>query len=322
MERCANSKDSARIKKMFLAGPPPFVTAQSWIVADGRNGKLIFGRGETERREIASLTKIMTAYTALQLTKKFQLIPNQTIVTISDNASFVEGTSAMLEEGDQLTLKDLMHGMMLPSGNDAALAIAEFFGSIIKNSLFPKMVPEVDDEEEDKKVSPVKLFVKEMNSIAMQLGLKDTIFANPHGLINSFSKSSASDIAKLSCVAMKNNDFKSIVNCRRYLCKAKNSCGQDKKFRWRNTNKLLGKGYSGIKTGITNSAGPCLVTSIEKDNLSLIIVVLNSKTMDQRWHEIQKLTKWAIAQIGKFEQMSINEAKKNKKKLMQMLPHI
>lgn len=96
-----------------------------------KSNKFLFGKLELDRREIASLTKIMTFYTVLHLLKKFNLDEASTMVKISANAANTIGTSAELKEGDTLSVYDLMHGLMLPSGNDAAIALAEYFGELL-----------------------------------------------------------------------------------------------------------------------------------------------------------------------------------------------
>ncbi len=322
MEKTAPSKDWIAIQRMLLSGSSPYVTAKSWAVADGSTGELLFGRWESERREIASLTKIMTLYTSLNLIRQYNIDPMKATVEVSSKAGSVIGTRAFVEEGDRLLFHDMMYALMLPSGNDAAVALAEFCGKTIKENTLPPIDPGKKGEP-TKSPTPIRLFVKEMNRIAQELGLADTSFANPHGLINFNNKSSARDMAKLSSVAMRDPTFRTVVRCRRYACIAIDKDGKDKKFRWRNTNKLLAKGYNGVKTGITPSAGPCLATSIESDGISLIVVVLNTKTVDQRWVEVKKLTKWAMSRIKKIDELSRSgDPMLEKKKLLQMMAHV
>ena len=323
MEKTTQSKEWVPIQRMLLADPPPFVTAKSWVVADGHTGEVIFGRCEAEKREIASLTKIMTAYAALSLTQRYQVDLALAKVQIAAKASSLCGTTASLEEGDILSLHDLLYGMMLPSGNDAAQSIAEFCGQLIRNNL---RRPEPTDCEEVEEPPPLpsahKLFVREMNNLAEQLGLGETWYANPHGLMNFNNRSSARDIARLSSTAMRDPLFRTIIKCRRYTCKGLDYTGTEKVFKWKNTNKLLAKGYNGVKTGVTFAAGPCLATSIERDGLFLIVVILGSKTMDQRWVEVKKLTKWAIARINKIDEITKRELALDKTRVLQSLIHV
>ncbi len=322
MEKTAAAKDWIIIQRMLLSGAPPYVTAKSWVVADGHAGELLFGKDEGERREIASLTKIMTFFTSLTLAKRFHVDLYSAVATISERAALMTGTTATLEEGDQILLHDLFHGMMLPSGNDAALAVSEYFGELLKSTILPPITLDPAQQKEYlASISPRKLFVKEMNRIATELGLQETCFVNPHGLSNFYNKSSARDVAKLASLAMHDEYFRSVVKCKRHICKAHDASGKEKTFKWKNTNKLLWKGYNGVKTGITTTAGPCLATSIEKDGLSLIVVVLNCKTVDQRWIEVRKLTKWAMSRLKKLEALE-DTSGSDKKKVLQMIAHV
>lgn len=117
-----------QLTKLLLDIPVPFVSAQSWVVYDCNSEQVLFGRMERERREIASLTKIMTCYVVLELIKRFNIDEKKHYIEVSDNASSITGTSAELRKGDLLCVWDMLHGLMLPSGNDAAIALAEHFG--------------------------------------------------------------------------------------------------------------------------------------------------------------------------------------------------
>jgi D-alanyl-D-alanine carboxypeptidase len=315
------AKASQEIRRLVVESAPPYVSAKSWTVANGKTGELMFSKGENERREIASLTKIMTALTALDLADKYEIDLFVDCVTISCMAIRVIGTKARLQQGDKLTLWDLFHALMLPSGNDAAIAMADYFGQILAEEQEQAGAGAGADDKVDKpKPTPMKLFVQEMNNNAKKLHLSNTSFANPHGLRNYFNKSSAADIARLSAVAMKNRNFKAIVKRRKYKCVAETRYGEEKVFLWKNTNKLLSKGFNGLKTGITPSAGPCLATSIECPEFCLIIVILNSKSMEIRWAEIQKLTNWAVDRLKKIAKIIKNN--KFPIKFLKSLQHV
>ena len=131
--------------------PAPHCSAQSWSIYDQKTNTLLFGKGERDRREVASLTKIMTAYCVYKLMDKFNVDENH-LITISADASSVIGTSAELIEGDTLMIKQLLYGLMLPSGNDAAHAFAEFFGGLLKKE---------KDEIEEKRLKEEKEKQKE-----------------------------------------------------------------------------------------------------------------------------------------------------------------
>eukprot|EP00347_Sterkiella_histriomuscorum_P010552 403375850 len=125
------AQNEIQLTKILLDQPAPMVSAQAWAVYDVKQNKLLFGKLERDRREIASLTKIMTCYTVIQLLNKFKIKEESTFVEISENAANIIGTSAELQEGDVLSVLDLLYGLMLPSGNDASIALAEYFGALL-----------------------------------------------------------------------------------------------------------------------------------------------------------------------------------------------
>lgn len=115
-------------RQLLLENPAPFVTAQAWAIIDKSTGELLFGRNENESRQVASLTKIMTTYVVMDILQRYKLNEHETFVRILPCSSHLIGTSANLIEGDQLSVWELLHGMMLPSGNDAAQSLAIHFG--------------------------------------------------------------------------------------------------------------------------------------------------------------------------------------------------
>lgn len=119
------------VHKLLVDLAPPFVTAKSWAICDGRTGEILFGKCENDRREIASLTKIMTCFVVVQIVRKIKLDAQKTMLQVSKTAATVGGTSAKLRSGDVLSVWDLLHGLMLPSGNDAAMVLAEHFGQYL-----------------------------------------------------------------------------------------------------------------------------------------------------------------------------------------------
>ena len=128
MQNQEEKMSDIQLTKLLLDIPQPYISAQSWAVYDTKTESVLFGRLERERREIASLTKIMTTCVVLNLLKKFNLDERKEMVEISVNASETQGTTAELSPGDRLNVWDLLHGVMLPSGNDAAVALAEHIG--------------------------------------------------------------------------------------------------------------------------------------------------------------------------------------------------
>lgn len=271
----------------------PYVSAASWAIINGKTGKQLFGKKSTDRKEIASLTKIMTCYTAIKISRKFDLPIDEIYISVPRFAAGFEGTTAGLVEDDMLKIRDMFYAMMLPSGNDAALCIANYFGNVLYKYKIG-LQPYSNTSSKD----AIKLFIKEMNENAKLLRLTHTTYANPHGLANINNKSTAEDVGKLAAQAMQLDLFRSIVGTKSYKCIGYDRNCKKKTFCWENTQKLLWQGYTGVKTGITPNAGPCLCSYIEKNGHCLIIVLLNSKSMETRWDETINLTNWGLACIG------------------------
>ncbi len=218
--------------------------AKACIVLEADTGRILGGHNIEDRLPMASTTKIMTALLALEepeLDQWFQ---------VDEKAIQIEGSSMGLMEGDQVTLRTLVYGMLLPSGNDAANAAAV----------------RISGSSED--------FVMKMNRKAAELGLENTHFMNPSGLDAEGHYSTALDMAKLCAAALKNEDFREIC-C---LSKAQVSFGNPPYKRWlENYNKLLTMypNCIGVKTGFTEAAYRCLVSAAEKNGITLICVTLN-----------------------------------------------
>lgn len=146
-------------------------------------------------------------------------------------------------------------------------------------------------------------FLEEMNKNCAKLNLRSSFFDSPHGLMNPISRSTAFDVARLSSICLQDDRFSSVVRTKNYnVLKNKELNGNRRSYRWENTHKMIDTiGVTGIKTGITNSAGPCLATAITMDGEShLIIVLLNCKNTDCRWQETYKLAKWASKRMKKI----------------------
>lgn len=287
-----------KIKNLFIHSTLK-LTAKSWAVLNASTGEILASHGEHERREIASITKVMTAYTAFRIINNLNINVTESKVEASGEASSVNGTSAELDEGDVLSLWDMLHAMLLPSGNDAAYALAEYFGLVLL---------ELGLKSQYKMVDPVQVFIFEMNKNAKALGMTESNFASPHGLSNCFNKSSVVDLAKLGIAAIQDKAFMEIVSKPSYKCTGQDMTGNEKCFEWINTNKLLEKGFNGLKTGITPNAGPCLLSSYQNENVHLIMIVLACKGPDHRWNETLKMKDWAVKILLK--------AKKKKEKAL------
>jgi D-alanyl-D-alanine carboxypeptidase (penicillin-binding protein 5/6) len=260
---------------------PPVVTARAWAVADGATGKVLWGSAEAEPRPMASTTKIMTAWVVLRLAADDPKVLDA-VVTFSERADKTTGSSARLNAGERLTVRELLYGLLLPSGNDAAVALAEHFG------------PRFADGEAD----PVKRFVGEMNRRAKDLGLKEMSYADPNGLSRE-NVSSARDLAALAAVALKDRRFRDYVSTRRHGCDVTTPDGGKREVTWSNTNKLLDvEGYDGVKTGTTTPAGNCLVASGRRGEDHLLVVVLGSSATDGRYADARNLFRWAWRERG------------------------
>lgn len=276
---------------------PPKVTAKSWALLSSGAG-FLRGKKESKPREIASLTKIMTCYICLKFSESIGLSLSDEKIKVSKYAASMSGTSANLKAGDILSLIDLLHGLMLPSGNDAAVALAEHFGRLP----FRKSDDCREKSEEEgiplnqvKCNKPIGYFVREMNRMAREMRLGDTNYANPHGLSNKMNLSTAKDQGELSLIALKDKTFREIVNTQRHVATVLDKTNETKEYVWENTNVLLQKGYDGVKTGTTSTAGPCLVSSLTKQGKTIVCVVLCSSTTDARWSDVTQLTEFAFA---------------------------
>ena len=267
----------------------PSVSARCWAICSGDTGEMRWGINEKDRREVASLTKVMTCYLVIRLVKKLPGTSFQSVVKVSKVAASMIGTTAELHEGDELTIWDLLHGLMLPSGNDAAWSLAEYFGKRLHATL----------ESDSPSRNYTRYFVSEMNQLAKKLKLRSTNFDNPHGLPDPANRSNAKDLGKLGAVCMRNPRFREIVRAKVHSCVAYNIDNRTcRRLKWGNTNRLLDTGWLGIKTGHTSTAGPCLSSCFRiNPRCSIVIILLNSKSMEKRWSDALVLANWASEQL-------------------------
>jgi D-alanyl-D-alanine carboxypeptidase len=286
--------DSARMSPCRTAGsfssqnllPAPQVTANAWSILDIETGEFLWGKNCDVSSDIASLTKMMTCYLVNQCIKQ-QLISDQDLTIVPKDAALLGGTTAYLKPLDAIKVVDLMYGMMLPSGNDAAYALADYCGSVLMSRC----------AKDKGKYSNVNYFVKHMNIVSFKIGMKATKFLNPHGLSHLGNTSTAMGICKLAGKLMKNPLICKIVAQTKYSCEVINK-GVPRKLTWNNTNFLLGKpGVTGLKTGSTNTAGPCLCATFNLSNRHIAVTLFKSRTPDKRWAEAQRLANWAINQL-------------------------
>lgn len=226
----------------FVHGGELSLSSQSSILIDGDTGRIFYEKNSHEKMGMASTTKIMTALLALEngeLNDK---------VRIDSEAVGIEGSSIYLKEGEIISLKDLVYGLMLRSGNDAAVAIASHIGG--------------SSEE----------FIDLMNKKAKSIGALNTNFTNPNGLSDDNHYSTAYDMALITREAFKQEEFRNIVNSKSY----KSNRIENNYFY--NKNKTLSEydGGNGVKTGYTRKSGRCLVSSASRQGLNLISVSLNA----------------------------------------------
>ncbi|MDQ0219039.1 D-alanyl-D-alanine carboxypeptidase [Peribacillus cavernae] len=222
------------------------VSAHNAILMEEGSGRVIYQENAHQKSKIASITKIMTALLAVESGKLDKT------VTISGHAVGTEGSSLFLKNGEKMKLEDLTYGLMLRSGNDAAVAIAEYVGGSLDG------------------------FVWMMNRKAEEIGMKNTHFSNPHGLDNTKDHySTAYDMALLTRYAMNNDTYRKISGTK--VHRAPNTM-ENWDYVWRNKNRLLTQLYeycTGGKTGFTKLAKRTLVTTASKNDLDLIAVTLN-----------------------------------------------
>lgn len=238
----------------------PIINSRIGIIYDRKSGKVIWGKNENKRSAMASTTKIMTCIVVIENADL------NAEVKVSAKAAGTGGSRLGLKKDDKITIKDLLYGLMLRSGNDAAVALAEYVGK---------------DKEG---------FANLMNKKAKELGLKDTHFVTPHGLDDPEHYTTAYELAKIADYALKNEMFAKIVGTKEHTINingyAKQLC---------NTNELLGylQGVSGVKTGFTNNAGRCLVTSVNRNDFEIITVVLGADTKKIRTADSISLIEYA-----------------------------
>jgi serine-type D-Ala-D-Ala carboxypeptidase (penicillin-binding protein 5/6) len=260
----------------------PCVSAKAWVVVDRKSGKVLWGANEAEARPMASTSKIMTAWIVLRLAADDAKVLDE-VVTFSERAAKTTGSAARLSAGEKVPVKDLLYGLLLPSGNDAAVALAEHFG--------PRVAKAADGDG-------LEQFVTEMNRRAKALGLKEMAYRDPNGLSRE-NVSSARDLAALALEAMKDERFRKYVATRRHECEITEPAGGKRTAAWTNTNRLLDiEGYEGVKTGTTTPAGNCLVASGSRGEDRLIVVVLGSTAADGRYVDARNLFRWAWLQRG------------------------
>ena len=245
----------------------PSLNSKAAIVIDRETGTVLYEKNAYTKRAMASTTKIMTAIITIESGKLNDM------VEVSKKAATIGGSRLGLKIGDKISLKDLLYGLMLRSGNDAAVQIAEYLGG------------------------SVEVFANMMNQKAKELNLNNTHYVTPHGLDNPQHYTTAYELAVLTNYALNNKTFANIVNTKQ--CNI-NINGISKSLN--NTNELIGvlNGVNGVKTGFTNNAGRCLVTSITRDDFSIICVVLGADTKKFRTKDSINLIEYTYKNFKKY----------------------
>jgi D-alanyl-D-alanine carboxypeptidase len=231
----------------------PYISARSAIAIDRKSRVILYEKNSDSVIPMASTTKIVTALVAL----KYGDLDSK--VEISAKASSIRGSTVGYKKGEKIKLKELLYGLMLRSGNDAAIAIAEGVAGSIEN------------------------FSVLMNEVSSQLGFIDSHFESPHGLDSQKHYTTAYDLALITAQAMQYELFNQIVASKDVPAEANEFTRS-----YHNINKILWQipNATGVKTGFTGQAGKCLVTSIKHEGNDIIIVVLNCT---ERWRETKKI---------------------------------
>lgn len=272
---------------------PPFVTAKAWAILDGDSGQLLAGGNEDERRDPASTTKMMTAHLIICLAEKDPSVLQETI-TFSERADNTPGSTSAVKAGEQVSVGDLLYGLMLPSGNDASVALAEHFGQ--------RLCEKPQGDGTDTPADPHDAFVDAMNQKAAELGMKSTRFNNPHGLPSPGHQTTARDLARLAFEAFKQPLFRKVVATPQYGTTLGSVSGYQRNIVWRSTNQLLAtEGYDGVKTGTTGAAGNCLVSTGQRNGRRLFVVVLGSTSTEARYTDTRNLFRWAWKDLLKLD---------------------
>lgn len=241
----------------------PILNSRRYVIFDRTSGLNIYGKDENRQTAMASTTKIMTAIIVLENCNDLN-----EIIKIDAKSATTGGSRLGLKNGDEISIRDLLYGLLLRSGNDAAVALATKFGGDING------------------------FAKLMNDKAKALNLKNTHFVTPHGLDDPNHYTTALELAIITDYALKNEIFSEIVRTKKANIKI-NNCSIEIK----NTNEILCSnidGVYGVKTGFTNIAGRCLVTAIKRNEMDLIIVVLGADTRKDRAKDTLELINYAF----------------------------
>lgn len=260
-EPIIEENDKKEIEAAASSNTKPTINSRRYAIYDRLSGRCIYGKDENKQTAMASTTKIMTAIIVVENCKL------EDVVTITAKAAGTGGSTLGINKDDKITVNDLLYGLMLRSGNDAAVALAIHTAGSVEE------------------------FANMMNQKAKQLNLKNTHFVTPHGLDNEEHYTTAYELAKITDYALKNKTIAKIV-----ATKSTTIYINEMPRQINNTNELLGnvEGVYGVKTGFTNNAGRCLVTSVKRGDMDLIVVVLGADTRKDRAKDSMKLIEYAF----------------------------
>lgn len=242
------------------------VTARAAVAMEAETGRVLYEKNADEVLPMASTTKVMTALVVLENAEL-------------DDRVEIDGSSMNLDAGEELTVEQLLYGLMLRSGNDAAVALAIHVAGSVEG------------------------FAEKMNAKAAEMGLMHTHFCNPHGLPAQGHETTARELARIAAEAWKHEEFRRIVGTKSVTVPWK---GRDYDRAMKNKNKLLTllPGGNGIKTGYTKAAGRCLVGGAERGGMQLITVVLNAPDM---WNDTIRIMEEEFAQVRKEQVVQAGE---------------
>ncbi|MFD5696736.1 D-alanyl-D-alanine carboxypeptidase family protein [Streptomyces lasiicapitis] len=256
------------------APPKPSIAAKGGFLMNNGTGKELFGKAADTRRATGSTTKIMTARVVLGQ-RNLNLDSKVTIQkAYSDYIVKHSASHARLIVGDKVTVRQLLYGLMLPSGCDAAYALADKYG---KGS---------------SRAARVKSFIGQMNKTAKDLNLKNTHFDSFDGISNGANYSTPRDLSKLASNSMKYSQFRTVVKTKSYTAKTKTKTGGTRTMApWKNTNALLSsyRGAIGVKTGSGPQAKYCLVFAATRNGKTVIGTVLTSTSASARLTDAKKI---------------------------------
>ncbi|KAB2973789.1 D-alanyl-D-alanine carboxypeptidase [Streptomyces sp. SS1-1] len=260
----------------------PSINAKGGFLMNSANGKTLFSKSADTKRLTASTTKVMTAKVVLSQSN-LNLDTKVTIKKEVSNYIVSKGaSSANLIVGDKVTVRQLLYGMMLKSGCDAAMTLADKYGTGSTVN------------------ARVKSFIGKMNTMAKSLGMTNTHFDSFDGISNGKNYSTPRDLTKLARSAMKSSTFKTVVKTKSYTAKTITKTGSTRTMAaWKNTNTLLGwNGTLGVKTGSGSEAKYCLVFAATLNGESVVGTVLTASSEANRTADVKKLITYGYAKIS------------------------